>query len=250
PRPPDSRRYVLRSSMKLCELYIARTSYHACFGFNVRRFAALSVEKQHRILAEHEPVDLPDRLVASPERRGPRVAEEAANAPERVTEERVRRVWINRDVVKKEAGAYLRHQYTNPEGQMICQVCKTRLPFQLDDGKDYFERVEFLRTLKRHHKQNYLALCPNHAAMFQHANGSTKELREGVMGLDGETLPVLLANQEMTIYFTKAHLFDLRAVIEKETGWAAPVEVEYAETPDPANPNGDQRSSPRSEQSC
>ena len=41
---------------------------------------------------------------------------------------------------------------------MICQVCKNRLPFQLDDGTDYFERVEFLPALKRHHKQNYLAL--------------------------------------------------------------------------------------------
>ena len=54
---------------------------------------------------------------------------------------------------------------------MMCQVCKRRLPFQLDDGSDYFERVEFLATLRRHHKRNYLALCPNHAAMFQHANG-------------------------------------------------------------------------------
>lgn len=207
-----------------------------------QRFTRLPVEEQRRILTEREVVELPVRVVVQRERRGERVAEEAANAPERVTEERVRRVWINREVVKKEAGAYLRHQYTNSDGHMICQVCRTRLPFQLDDGKDYFERVEFLRTLKRHHKQNYLALCPNHAAMFQHANGSTKELREGIMGLDGETLPVVLAKEETTIYFTEAHLFDLRTVIEEETGWAARVEVECADMPDPANPSDDQRS--------
>ena len=32
PRPPGSRRCVLRPSIASCELYIARTSYHACFG--------------------------------------------------------------------------------------------------------------------------------------------------------------------------------------------------------------------------
>ena len=60
---------------------------------------------------------------------------------------------------------------------MICQVCKTRLPFKLDDGSDYFETVEFLSQLTKHHYQNYLALCPNHAAMFQYANGSADSRR-------------------------------------------------------------------------
>jgi hypothetical protein len=61
---------------------------------------------------------------------------------------------------------------------MICQVCKTPLPFKLDDGSDYFEKVEFLTDLQKRHYQNYLALCPNHAAMFQHANGSAEMIRE------------------------------------------------------------------------
>ena len=49
--------------------------------------------------------------------------------------------------VKKETEQYLRQQYTNGDGQMICQVCKTLLPFKLDDGNDYFEMVEFLPEL-------------------------------------------------------------------------------------------------------
>ena len=61
---------------------------------------------------------------------------------------------------------------------MICQVCKNQkpLPFRLADGSYYFEAVEFLpkSALKKLHYQNYLALCPNHAAMYQHANGSRR----------------------------------------------------------------------------
>ena len=61
---------------------------------------------------------------------------------------------------------------------MICQVCQERLPFKLDDGSYYFEKVEFLPELQNRHYQNYLALCPNHAAMYQHANGSTRSDEE------------------------------------------------------------------------
>jgi len=45
--------------------------------------------------------------------------------------------------------------------KMICQVCKAQLPFKLDDGSWFFEKVEFLPELKKRHYQNYLALCPN-----------------------------------------------------------------------------------------
>ncbi len=181
------------------------------------RFAALPVEEQHRILAQLEtPIELPEREPSNPERRAARVAASAASAPERTTEERTRSVSINRDAVKEEAGQYLRQQYTNADGQMICQACKARLPFQLDDGNDYFERVEMLPDLKRHHKQNYLALCPNHAAMFMHANGSADELLERVKELTGNTLPIVLAQEEAMLYFTKTHLADLKVVIETD----------------------------------
>jgi hypothetical protein len=179
-----------------------------------KRFAALPAEEQRRILAEREaPAELPDQEPANPARRAERVAAQAAAAPNRTTEERARSVAVNRDAVKQEAGQYLRHQYTNNDGEMICQVCKNRLPFRLDDGTDYFERVEFLPTLQRHHKENYLALCPNHAAMFQHANGSTEGLLELVLNLTGNALSVVLAQEETTIYFTKTHLADLKVII-------------------------------------
>jgi hypothetical protein len=215
-----------------CEEESQRRALASQLGFGdddtldrARRFAALPAEIQMRILAEREArFDLPDHVPSNPARRAERVAAQATAAPERVTEVRSRSVSVNRDAVKQEAGQYLRQQYTNTDGQMICQVCKRRLPFQLDDGSEYFERVEFLPTLKRHHKQNYLALCPNHAAMFQHANGcSAEKLRHMVTDLDGNALTVVLAKEEETIYFTKTHLADLKAIFGTDEGEAEPV---------------------------
>jgi hypothetical protein len=181
-----------------------------------KRFTALPADEQHRFLADRErktPVELPDQEPANPSRRADRMAAQAADAPERLVEDRMRSVSVGLDAVKEEAGQYLRQQYTSLDGQMICQVCKSRLPFKLDNGSDYFERVEFLRGLKRRHQQNYVALCPNHAAMFQHANGSTDKLRDLLVELTGNEMKVMLAREETTIYFTMTHLADLRAII-------------------------------------
>jgi hypothetical protein len=199
-----------------------------------KRFAALPVEEQRRILAEQQPpFELPDPEPSNPTRRAERVAAEAVAAPRRTTEERTRSVSVNRDAVKEEAGQYLCQQYTNADGQMMCQVCKKRMPFELPDGTDYFERVELLPALKRHHKQNYLALCPNHAAMFQHANGSTAQLLTLIMDLVDNALPVVLAKEETTVYFTKLHLADLKAIIASDECEADPAANESFDGPTP-----------------
>ena len=125
----------------------------------------------------------------------------------------MRSVSVGREEVKAEAEPYLREQYTNADGEMICQVCQDRLPFKLDDGSYYVEKVEFLPELQNRHYQNYLALCPNHAAMYQLANGSSDLMEEMFMTMDGNELEVILAQQNATIYFTGTHAADLRAVI-------------------------------------
>jgi hypothetical protein len=50
--------------------------------------------------------------------------------------------------------------------------------------------------------------------MFQYANGSSDEMRDLIQGLHGNELGIILAQKHTTIYFTKAHLFDLKTVIE------------------------------------
>src|SRR5262249_43556904 len=99
-------------------------------------------------------------------------------------------------------------------GDLICQICKSPMPFKLDDGTDYFEKVEFLPELKKRHYQNYLALCPNHAAMFKEANGSAEFVRDMFTDLSENELEVVLAKQNAKIYFTKTHIADLKAVLQ------------------------------------
>ncbi len=74
--------------------------------------------------------------------------------------------------------------------------------------------MEFLLDLKRHHYQNYLALCPNHAAMFMHANPLKEEMRDRFRGLEGNELALTLADQPVTLYLTGKHILDVRTVIE------------------------------------
>lgn len=52
--------------------------------------------------------------------------------------------------------------------------------------------------------------------MFMHANGSADELLERVKELTGNTLPIVLAQEEAMLYFTKTHLADLKVVIETD----------------------------------
>jgi hypothetical protein len=96
---------------------------------------------------------------------------------------------------------------------MICQICQAELPFKLENSNYYFERVEFLEELADRHPQNYLALCPNHSAMFQHANGSRELILEKFRQMTGNELNVVLAGIDMRIYFTSTHRDDLRAVL-------------------------------------
>ena len=84
---------------------------------------------------------------------------------------------------RKDTEPYLLQQYTNDDGVMICQVCKKALPFKLADGRYFFEAVEFLPELMKHHYQNYLVLCPNHAAMYQYANEAAELMKDLFLNL-------------------------------------------------------------------
>jgi len=184
-----------------------------------KRFVALPMDEQERILADRERIpltELPEHEPTNPERRAERVRSGAVVAPERRSEERTRSVSVGRDDVKLEANQYLCQQYMNVDGNMICQLCKSQLPFKLDDGSDYFETIELLPELKKRHYQNYLALCPNHSAMFQYVNGSAASLLSMIGEMVGNELEIVLAQTPTTIYFTRTHIADLKAVIKAE----------------------------------
>ena len=183
----------------------------------LRWFAQLNVGDRRKLKKEYERIqitELPDHKPNDLGRRSKRVADQAKDAPERTTDKRSRSVSVNREAVKEETRQYLRQQYTNGDGITICQVCQDALPFTLPDGSYFFEAVEFLPELRKHHYQNYLALCPNHGAMYQHANGSSEFMRDLFLDLVGNDLDVILAREDTTVYFTTTHIADLITTIE------------------------------------
>lgn len=182
-------------------------------------FAGLSKKKRQQMKEDHDyqqSFALPENEPRNPEHRAKRVGEQAADAPGRNIEKRTRSVSVGSEEVKQEAKHYLRQQYTNADGEMICQVCKEALPFKLDDGNYYIESVEFFSDLKNRHYQNYLSLCPNHSAMFRHANGARDLITEMFIDMEGSELDVVLAQEDETIYFTQTHINDLKTIVETE----------------------------------
>ena len=193
---------------------------------DAQKFAQLPPDIRRDILAKNWKVGLPENAPANPERRAQKVTAKAAEAPDRQTEIRERSVSVTRESVKKEAKPYLERQYTNLDGIMICQICRRRLPFKRNSGDWYFECIEIMEEpeLTQHHFQNYLALCPNHAAMFKHANElSSSELKNKIIDPDiiiiddkAGKLEIKLANQDQQIHFTETHLADLQNLIKAE----------------------------------
>jgi hypothetical protein len=185
-----------------------------------RRLSELLPEEElKRVLEEYERRDskqLPNHQSPNPDRRASRVHEDGLGAPKRKYEHRSRSVLVDLDGTKKQAGEYLRHQYTDGDRIMICQVCQRELPFKLPTGEYYFERVQFLDELEKNHRENYLALCPLHAAMYMHARTSPKSLLQALKDLNGRELKVTLAEKSETICFTTNHINDIRAKVRSE----------------------------------
>lgn len=184
-------------------------------------FAGLSVEQRqsYRDQLEHEAsMELPNHQPTNPERRAAKVRDRAAEDPDKESEIRERSVQTGTSETREKADEYLRRQYTNVDGEMICQACREPLPFTLDDGSYYFERVELVRSLPKRHHQNYLALCPNHGAMYRHAHATKDIVVDLLKDCEGGDLEVTLAGQDATIYFTQTHLCDVKAILSVGQG--------------------------------
>lgn len=180
-------------------------------------FVSLDSEERQKIKDQFENqanFDLPESESGNPERRATKVREQAETDVAKTTEIRNRSVQVGLNEVKVEAEQYLRRQYTNSDGDTICQVCKSPLPFKLEDGRYYLEKVELVRSLSKRHPQNYIAMCPNHAAMYQHAHGSSNMIAELIQQSEDSYVEVILAGNDETLYFTKTHLDDVRALLD------------------------------------
>lgn len=182
-------------------------------------FAKLPKHERERILAtaiqvKSDPVELPERPVRNVHLRSERVGDQAKTTPEKNSVVKPRSVQLGVEAAKLEAKLYLADQYTNPNGQMICQACKDELPFKLPNGSYYFEAVEIVRGSPKRFREGYLALCPNHAAAYQHANSQANSMFDLIAMATGNEIELLLGNIETSVYFTQTHLADAQACFD------------------------------------
>lgn len=160
-----------------------------------------------------EQVELPERPVRNTELRAARVGEQARLTPAKEAEVKARSVQLGVDAAKTASKQYLEDQYQNSRGDLICQVCKNKMPFKLPTGAFYFEAVEIIADAKKRYREAYLALCPNHAAAYRHANAQKEAMVEIIVNSTGNEVEVELGGVATTIYFTQTHLADVQACL-------------------------------------
>jgi hypothetical protein len=162
---------------------------------------------------------MPKKSVVNPDRRGPKVEEGALHAPSRESVKRERSIQKDIPSVVAEAKPYLRDLYTNENDELICQCCRSVMPFKIGDDY-YFKAIQCVEDKDKRHFQNRLALCPTCAAMYRHARETEDdELLDRIVGdeidegVESVEIPVRLAGKEYTLYFVGTHWFDLRTVL-------------------------------------
>ena len=117
---------------------------------------------------------------------------------------------------EEQVDRYLRQQYTDIKGVMICQICEEELPFKKLDGHYHFESVPILSEDELFGEKsiyNYLALCPNHAAMFNLSNPNKDNLKNLFIGGFSDGIYIDLDEVESHVFFSDDHTEKLNEFI-------------------------------------
>jgi hypothetical protein len=181
---------------------------------NIRKKIESLLQEQDRKQPE-----FPQRISADPERRQERLAEQMNDSPVKEYAQRNRSVRTTKGTVDEKQ--WLKEQYTNSAGQLICQVCKEEMPFRKRDGEYYFEAVE---ALSRDHftmenEAQFLALCPLCAAMYKEFvkqdEGAMVDLKNALMHTDDFEVPLYLGELDTSIQFVETHYHDIKTILEE-----------------------------------
>lgn len=169
------------------------------------------------IKSEAKP-SFPTRVGRDPERRQKRVLEQLQDASEKEYGQQQRSVRNTRGEI--DPSTYLKNQYTNDDDQMICQICKKKMPFRKRDGEYYFEAVEALseKYFTKEHEAQFLALCPECAARYKEFikrdESALKDLNGALKSSDGFEVPLKLGELDTSIQFVETHWVDMKTILE------------------------------------
>ena len=171
--------------------------------------------------ATKETSEFPEKASWNLERRQEKFTEELRNSPTKKYEQRGRSVRISKG--KIDPRPWLRNQYTNRAGQVVCQICKEKMPFKKRNGEYYFEDIEALGEdyFPKEHEAQYLALCPTCAAMYKEfvkrEPKAMSRLVHEIRSKDEREIPLDLGERKnMSIEFTEIHFQDIKTVLEEQ----------------------------------
>lgn len=161
----------------------------------------------------------PVRSVRDPERRKRLVITELEDAPDQEYERKVRSVRTSKGPI--EPKTWLTEQYRNEEGQVVCQICQEKMPFQYHGGNYYFDAVEMLKGhFTKEYAAQFLALCPECSPKYR---TSVKQVPEAMNNLKNQLIdadnsgdfevPVKLGNSDASIRFVERHWLDIKAIL-------------------------------------
>jgi hypothetical protein len=194
-------------------------------------FASMDSNEASALLAQIERLsdgwDVARSPTADPLRRIETARDLAQDAAARTYETRERSVAVDSATNIVRAKAYLRGHYMRSDGRLACQACHRSMPFKVNE-EDYFEAVQFLRTLPTVHHQNRLALCPLCAAKYKHAKHTVDgDLEAQLLSLSitSEEAPttawfelsVILAGDVHNLRFAIKHALEMKGVLESHT---------------------------------
>lgn len=162
---------------------------------------------------------LPTRSVKDPKRRHEKLLEQLDRAPTKVYENKQRSSRSTRAEI--DPTTYLKNQYTNDSGQLICQVCYMEMPFKKRNGEYYFEEVEALSKdyLTKEYEAQFLALCPECAARYKEFlkrdENAMKNLYHALINSTEPEVPLKLGELETNLRFVETHWQDMKTILNK-----------------------------------
>jgi hypothetical protein len=211
---------IIRNALELDKEKIAKSEGFSSCEDKAKwaEIAKLGIDPE-KILQKQQKIKLPEDSVHNIERRTKGILERSENAPSKESIKRERSIQIGIQSYKAEAKAYLRAKYTNAQGELGCQCCHQEMPFKIN-GEYYFEAVQCIKELKKHHPQNNLAFCPNCAAMYQYAcEIDQSDIIRLIIDeeFDGDKnsfeIVIKLAGEHHTIRFVPTHFTDLQVLL-------------------------------------
>ncbi len=214
---------ALALDMKLSEMAaLARRAGVDPEDLELARKIGSDPERRKQILelleASEKKPDFPERLSKNPERRKSKSGERAKEAPEKKYEKKSRSVRTS--VPDQDTKEYLRTQYTNADGQLVCQMCQNEMPFLKRDGQHYFEAVALFDSLRVEYAAAFGAFCPLCAAkykeLFRRDKPSASSLMSEVISKENLEFDLDLGVEVAKLCFVETHLIDLRALLEEE----------------------------------